>query len=174
MLSPPTMTELCGRFFAAIPQHTILAASDLPQPYQTLLAHTNHMTVTVEKFYSQLVDVHVLATVHDADSYSRKILLKTQDDGRIVQFGIVLIDLPALSETVRREIVAGDTPLGRVLIQNNVLTRVEPVDYLRVIADAEFAEWFSIPLGTVLYGRLGVIYAADARAVEVLEVLTPV
>ena len=172
MLNPPTMDELCRRFFAAVPRYE--RVETMPEPYGTLLMHTNHMTVTVENYFQQLVDVEVLATDLTGSDYTRKILLRTQGSRRVVQFGIVLIDLETLDDKVRREILAGDTPLGRVLIQNNVLTRVEPMEYVRVTADEGFAEWFAIDAGTELYGRLGVIHAGERRAVEVLEVLAPI
>src|SRR5204863_10129261 len=39
---------------------TLLHASALPEPYRGLLAHTEHMTVTMEAFYGAPVAVRVL------------------------------------------------------------------------------------------------------------------
>jgi chorismate-pyruvate lyase len=146
---------------------------DMPEPYRGLLVHTNHMTVTVEDFFQSKVDVQVLASKHDGDHYFRRILLR-MPEGPAVQFGAVVIDLTTLPNAVRSRILAEDTPLGRVLIENNVLTRVEPLQYLTMTADAEFAVLFGCGIGTKLYGRLGMIFAGEKPAIEVLEMLAPV
>jgi hypothetical protein len=70
--------------------------------------------------------------------------------------------------------VEGKTPLGRVLIQHNMLRRIEPVAFLRVTLSSGMAEWFDVAEGATTYGRLGVIFTGDRPAVEVLEILAPV
>jgi hypothetical protein len=132
------------------------------------------MTVTVEEFYGGPVDVNVLACRRDGDEYARKILLTFRGTGRVVQFGLVRINLGVCTEPVRNAIVAGKTPLGRVLIENNMLRRIEPVAYLRVTLTPAMADWFGVAPGTETFGRLGVIYTGDRPAVEVLEILTPI
>ena len=66
------------------------------------------------------------------NEYARKILLTAQSTGRVVQFGLVRINLGACTEPVRNEIVEEKTPLGRMLIRHNMLRRIEPLAYLRV------------------------------------------
>jgi len=132
------------------------------------------MTVTVEEFYRSPVDVQVLDCRRNGNEYARKILLKTRDTGNVVQFGLVRINLGVCPPAVRDEIVEGKTPLGRVLIQHDMLRRIEPVAFLRVKLSEEMAGWFGVQAGTMSYGRLGVIYTGDRPAVEVLEILAPV
>lgn len=124
------MTELesiTAPFFplAHLGEFEVVGASQLPEDYQVLLAHDDHMTVTVEAFFNSLVDVRVLDVRHDGDFYRRISLLVCQSTGQVVQFGCVCIDLRALSDVVRREIESRRTPLGRVLIRHNVMRRVE-------------------------------------------------
>lgn len=151
----------------------IVPADEVPAPYQGLLVHEHHMTVTVEGFYRDFVDVKILARRHDNDAYSRKILLALQKTGRIVQFGIVRIHLGYCSEAVRAEIVAGQTPLGRVLIQHDVLRRIEPTAFLRVIPGAAMMQWFGLAEARPTYGRLAIIHCNEQPAVELLEILAP-
>jgi len=151
-----------------------VAAADVPDPYRGLLVHTDHMTVTVEAFYGGPVDVRVLARTRRGDEYARKILLSLHAGGRVVQFGLVRIDLGVCPPPVRAAIVEGRTPLGRVLIEHDMLRRIEPTAYLRVRPGPAMAGWFGCPVGTTTYGRLGVIYTGDRPAVEVLEILAPV
>jgi chorismate-pyruvate lyase len=176
LTTTPTLEHLYNLFpdSADRPQAIIVSPGEVPQPYHRLLVHTHHMTVTVEEYYRSPVDVQVLACRRSGNEYSRKILLKTRSTGRVVQFGLVRIDLGVCPEPVRREILEGRTPLGRVLIQHDMLRRIEPVGYLRVSLAAEMARWFGVAPGATSYGRLGVIYTGDRPAVEVLEILTPV
>jgi chorismate-pyruvate lyase len=157
------------------PDAVEVPAVELPEPYRRLLAHTHHMTVTVEQFYRSPVDVKVLACRRSGNEYSRKILLTLANEShRVVQFGLVRINLGVCPEPVRAAIVEGKTPLGRVLIQNDMLRRIEPLAFLRVSLSAAMADWFGVPAGTEAYGRVGVIYTGDRPAVEVLEILAPI
>ena len=144
---------------------------ELPQPYRGLLAHSHHMTVTVEEFYGDPVTVRVLDSRQYRDEYARMILLAIPN-GTVVQFGIVRVNLLALSADVRAEIVAGRTPLGRVLISHGVLRRIRPTSFVRATSNAFLAKHLGD--APAYYGRVGVIFAGDLPAVEVLEILAPV
>ena len=172
----PTIEGLYAHFAdqADFPEFENVAANEIPEPYRWLLVHTHHMTVTVERFYSDAVNVQVLDSVQNDTSYARKILLTLKESRKVVQFGIVQIDLALLSPLVREEIVAGKTPLGRVLIQHNVFRVVQPVRYFRAVLGAEMAKWFNTTAGTETYGRLGVIYTDGQPAIHVAEILAPI
>lgn len=176
LTTDPTFDHLYA-FFPNSPDRSRaveISAGEVPDPYHDLLVHTHHMTVTVEQFYKSPVDVSVLISQRVGNEYARKILLRTQADGKVVQFGLVRINLAVCPDAVRQEIVEGKTPLGRVLIRHDMLRRIEPVAYLRVTLAPAMAEWFGVAAGTTTYGRLGVIYTGDRPAVEVLEILAPI
>jgi len=156
------------------PEHELLSPDALPEPYRGLLVHNHHMTVTVEEFFGGLVDVKVLERRHDGDTYARKILLALRSDGRIVQSGIVRIRLGYCSEAVRAAILDEKTPLGRILIEHDVLRRIEPTAFFRVRPGPYLRLWFgrSEPFDT--YGRLGIIYCDEKPAIQLLEVLAPI
>src|SRR5437764_9172190 len=116
------------------------------------------MTVTVEEHHGDLVNVRVLARRRDEDAYARKILLALQKSGRVVQFGIMRIQFRHCSRAVKDEIVSEATPLGRILIRHNVLRRIEPTAYLRVIPGPGMAKWFGLDRPRPTYGRLAYIH----------------
>jgi chorismate-pyruvate lyase len=145
----------------------------VPSIYRALLDHTNHMTVTVESHHGQLVDVQVLQSNFDGDHYRREILLRTQGPKTVVQYGIVRLNTKFLSEKPRNEILAQRKPLGRVLIEHNVLREIELFDLLRVECGPRLAEWFEVPQGTVTYGRTALLYCDDEPAIELLEIVRP-
>ena len=172
----PDLSELLALFptpgpppFDAAP----VPADAVPPPYRGLLVHDYHMTVTVEAYHGDLVDVRVLARRQDGDSYAREILLTRRGDGRVVQFGIVRIHLQYCSPAVRAEILAGRTPLGRILIKHEVLRRIEPTAYLRVVPGPNMMTWFGLAEPRPTYGRLAYIHCDGRPAVELLEIVTP-
>lgn len=155
------------------PEYETIRGDDMPEPYRGLLVHDQHMTVTVEAFHGGPVDVRILARRQDGDVYARKILLVHQATGKVVQFGIVRIDLSMTSDPVRDAIVAGDTPVGRILIDNDVLRRIEPVAYLKITPRPLQMARFGMAAPAPLYGRLAIIHCDGQPAVELLEVVAP-
>jgi len=155
------------------PSYEVIRPEAMPQPYRGLLVHEHHMTVTVEAHHGGLVDVRILARRQDGDLYARKIVLVHRATGKIVQFGIVRIDLSLTSPEVSEAIVAGDTPVGRVLIQHDVLRRIEPLTYVRLRGGPRQMAWFGQREPATLYGRLAIIHCDGQPAVELLEVVAP-
>jgi chorismate-pyruvate lyase len=156
-----------------LPEYELVPPDAVPPPYDRLLVHEHHMTVTVEEYHGDLVDVVILDRRQDGDSYARKILLKLQKSGTIVQFGIVRIRLDLCSPEVRARIVEGQTPLGRILIEHNVLRRIEPTAFLRVVPGPALTSWFGLARPTPTYGRLALIHCDGQPAVELLEIVAP-
>lgn len=150
-----------------------VSASEVPPPFQSLLVHPNHMTVTVERFFRDRVEVLVRDVNRSNGAYARDIRLALSASGRIVQLGVVMIDLSVLSPPVRDAILAERTPLGRVLIQHEVLTVIEPVQFLKVSPGPDLCREFECHYPATTYGRIGVISADGHPAVEVLEIMTP-
>jgi len=153
--------------------YEVLPAAQMPAPYQKLLVHPHHMTVTIEEHHGSPVDVRVLDDRLEGDVYVRKILLVLQSTGKIVQFGLVRIRLDFVSPEVRAEIVSRTTPLGRILIQHNVLRTITPISFLRVLPGPAMMAWFDLQTMTPTYGRVAVITCDDQPAIEVLEIVSP-
>ena len=100
----PDLDTLIALFYdrpEALGQFDEVDSHDLERDYRMLLAHDSHMTVTVERFHNDKVDVQVLQTRLDGDHYSRKILLTRQGDGKVVQFGIMRLDFGCVNPAVR-------------------------------------------------------------------------
>lgn len=166
-MTRPSLGELLALFPAeGKPVCVEVPAEAVPEPYRGLLVHEHHMTVTVEAYHGGLVDVRVLESRLDGELYSRRILLELQSSGKVVQYGLVRLDLSRVVPEVRARILEQKTPLGRVLIEHDVLRRVEPTAYLRFTSTPWFGE-------VATYGRLAIIHFDGEPAVEVLEVVAP-
>ncbi len=173
----PDLNELIGLFYpsvAALGVFAAAASSVVPDEYRRLLDHNNHMTVTVEAFHRCPVDVRVIDRRVTPTHYARKILLSRQSDGAIVQFGIMRVNLALLKDAVRERILAEDTPLGRILIENDVLRSVRLRSLWQVVPGEELQAYFALPGPLCTYGRTAVIELNEAPAVEVLEIVTPI
>ncbi|TWT39564.1 hypothetical protein [Blastopirellula retiformator] len=172
----PDLDELVRLFYdnpSELADFVEVSAAETPEPFKELLAHDHHMTVTVERFHQSPVDVEVLKTDTDGQAYSRKILLSKQTDGKVVQFGIVRLHCTHLGEVVEREIKSEKIPVGRVLINHNVLRQVQLTSLWRVTPGEELCELLSLTPGEVIYGRTALIFCDGEPAVELLEIVTP-
>ena len=149
-------------------------AGDVPSVYRRLLDHNHHMTVAVEEFHGTSVDVRVMDVITSPASYSRKILLTRHSDEQVVQFGIVRLKLSVLEPSVQEQIKGQQTPLGRILIDNNVMRQVALHQLLRVQCGPDLATILNASDGTTTYGRTALIYCNGEPAVELLEIVAPV
>lgn len=136
-----------------------------------LLAHDHHMTVTLEQHHGCSVDVHVIESKTDGDRYSRKITLSRQSDNAVVMFGLVRMNRTVFEDDVRDEIESQRTPLGRVLIENDVLRSVRLLQLYRIESSEDLADSLGIEVGTVCFGRTAMISCDGAEAIELLEIV---
>jgi hypothetical protein len=146
---------------------------EMPQPARQLLVHQKHMTKVLTGFYGRPMDLHVLDRHYDGgDLYHRKIMLTVQETDRIVEYGVVRLDFRCMSPVVKRAILEEHAPLGSILINHNVLRRVQPRWYLELPHGGGLLKWFGCPTAGPLYGRIGTIYCDGEPAIELLEVVT--
>jgi chorismate-pyruvate lyase len=150
---------------------TEIAAEQIPQPQHDLLAHQQHMTVTVQQHHGCDVDLRVLASRVDQSFYARQILLTRQSDNAVVQYGIMRLDLSILDASVRAEIESQGEPLGRILIAHDVMRVVKLLSLYRIIAGPELARHFTIPPGQPCFGRTAQIFCNGSLGVELLEIV---
>jgi chorismate-pyruvate lyase len=172
----PALDHLAGLFYsdmADLGHFEEVLVEQMPEPYRGLLAHHEHMTVSVERHHGSKVDVEVLASRREGDYYSRKILLHRQSDQKVVLFGIPRLNLRLVGDDVRDEILGEKIPLGRVLIQHNVLREVQLASLYRVIPGPDLMRLLRLPEANVTYGRTAFIYVDGYVAIELVEVVAP-
>lgn len=155
----------------------------VPEPARSLLDHCSHMTVAMERFHGGDVRLRVVrandpsAASPNNDWYAREILLETES-GRIVQHGIVRIDLTHLAATTAAAIRAARRPLGRILIEAGMLREVHGVKLLHLVPGPHLRELLAGgACGSAavdsLYGRVATIELDGQPAVELLEIVVP-
>ncbi len=152
----------------------VVSSTAVPAPYDRLLVHDGHMTVTLERHHASSLALHIIERRRVADEYSRSLTLCAGADAKVVLAGIMRICLATCEAAVREAIVGGVTPLGRILIENEVLRRIEPHAYLHVELTPRLRELFRVGEGhSVTYGRVARIICAGKPVVELLEIVAP-
>lgn len=150
-----------------------VAREATPEPYHRMLVHEHHMTVTMEAWHQSAVEVRVLQSAYVDDVYCRRILLLKEGTDQVVQFGIVRFNFRFVTEAVRHEIESEKTPLGRVLIQHNVLRHIDLGAILRFSAGPGLCAHLPMKEHDVTYGRMATIFCNGMPAVDLLEISAP-
>ena len=150
-----------------------VARESTPEPYRRMLVHEHHMTVTMESYHKTSVDVEVVDSRYEADLYCRKILLNKQGTNDPVQFGIVKFNFEFVTDSVREQIESESIPLGRVLIQHNVLRHIDLGAIVKFEAGPGLSRYLHMDVGQETYGRMATIFCNGAPAVDLLEISAP-
>lgn len=172
----PDLQTLTGLFYSSrdvLGHFSEASVEAVPQPYRRLLAHNDHMTVTVEDYHRCPVDVRVLRRHATESHYAREILLARQSDAVVVQYGIMRVDFAYLPAEVQDRIRGEQTPLGRILIEHDVHRRVQLFSLRRVELGPELSHHFHRSSGTITYGRTALIECNGEPAIELLEIVSP-
>jgi chorismate-pyruvate lyase len=172
--STPELDVLAGLFYPSIGelgQFQEVGHNDLPAACRSLLANDRHMTVNLEGHHGCPIEVVVLESRVSETHYWRKIVLKRREDGAAVLFGIVRLARALFSEEILSKIENEQTPLGRVLIDANVMRNVRLLSLWRIIPKAELCSIFGLSSARPCYGRTALIYCDNALAIELLEVI---
>ncbi len=150
-----------------------IAPEHLPEPARTLLDHTRHMTVAMERFHGGPVGLRVVQRTDGLDGpYAREILLH-RADGRVVQHGIVRIDLGRLPPDVAAAIRTEAAPLGRILLDAGLLCDVHDVQLLSIVTGPWLARLLQAPPGAKTFGRVALIGLDGQPVIELLEIVAP-
>jgi hypothetical protein len=146
------------------------APEQVPEAARQLLDHRSHMTVAMERRHGP-VRLRVVDRGEDPSGrYAREILL-LRADGRVVQHGVVRIDLRLLAAETAAAIRAEAIPLGRILIDAGLLRDVHDVALLEIEPGPHLRRLFGTAAPT--HGRVATIDLDGVPAVELLEIVAP-
>ena len=105
--------------------------------------------------------------------YAREILLSRQTDQQVVQYGIVRLHFDYLSDQVQNEIVSQQVPLGRVLIEHDVMRQVKLLSLYEINPGPALVTALGIEPENCCFGRTAMIFCDDQPAIELLEIVSP-
>ena len=144
---------------------------ELPAAFRRLLVHNDHMTTTLRAYHGAPVALEVREAHLEDEAYRRRIVLRLAETGRIVEVGFVRIRLGYASSPVRDRILERKTPLGDILIQADVLRRIEPRWFFEIDRRSPLLSDFDDETLDSACGRLGTIFCENQPAIELLEIV---
>ena len=151
---------------------TWIPATEVPQPYQTLLVHDHDMTSELAAFHGDSISLTVLRSQLDDPIYLREVTLHAATSGTTVEYGLIEILLDSFPPELRPRILAGDTPLGAILTTSGLPFRSQPQGYFTVpaqVLDSIFPHFSS---GKILFGRYNYLIGENAHIfARILEIL---
>jgi hypothetical protein len=176
---PPGWAGLLERFYGklglTLPVIVDLPGSDMPQPYRDLLVHSSDMTPTLETYYRQPMRLSVLTREQHEFSYLREVVLKTADDSRPVEYGVIRICLNHLPPPASLRVLEEQRPLGNILQGEGIPHLSWPQSFFGVRSDSHLSHVLYLSQPGILYGRRNVLLDGSRRLLaEVIEILAPV
>jgi chorismate-pyruvate lyase len=173
--SAPELEALAKVYYDSasdLAQFRQLREDDLPPDYRMLLAHHQHMTVTLEAHNGCPVQVDVIQSNATDRHYTRKVVLRRFTDQAVVLFGIVRITRSLLDPEILKEIESESTPLGTILIRKSVYRDVRLLSLWEIHPGEELKEIFGLERSQPLYGRTALMYCDGVPVIELLEIVT--
>lgn len=170
---------LLERFYSklglTLPLINDLVGAEMPQPYRDLLVHSSDMTPTLEAFYRQPMRLSVLTREQHDVSYLREVVLKSADDARPVEYGVIRISLNHLPPPASLRVLEEQRPLGNILQSEGIPHLSWPQSFFSVHSDSHLSHVLYLAQPAVLYGRRNVLLDGSRRLLaEVIEILAPV
>ncbi len=158
-----------------LPEIASIPGEIVPEPYKSLLVHTNDMTPTLESFYRHPVHLEVLRSQQRDDLYFREVVLHLDGSDAPVEFGAIKINLALFPAAARREILEEKTPLGHILRHHQIAHTCRPRAFLRVTPDDLIGPALKLSGGGPLFGRRNSLADPSHRSLaEVVEILSPI
>jgi len=169
------LKEFYTRAKLPLPRVEAISGDAVPEPYKSLLVHSNDMTPTLEAFHKADIHLEILSRERRGDFYFREVVLRLNDSEQAVEFGAIKIYVARFPEEAQDLILQEHVPLGRVLKECGVRHRTEAKAFLRVESDALIGQAFDLDKPTELYGRKAVISDVQGRPLsEIVEILPPI
>jgi chorismate-pyruvate lyase len=147
-------------------------ATELPQPYQRLLAHAADMTSTLERHVGRRLRLCVLQMQQREGKLFRHVILVDEGEQAPREYGAICIHVDALAEPARRDVLSADRPLGAILRDHGVAYSCQPTGFFQIECTPTIRDVFGIKGAAQLYGRHAELSRPDGVPIaEVVEIL---
>ena len=155
----------------ACPHAAAIEPETIPHPYRGLLAHRSDMTYVLERHYGGSITVRALSTALRGDWYQRRVLLVQEYSGRPVEMGAIRIRLDGFSQKVRKTILAGKVPLGRIMRDAGLDYHSRARAFFRIVPNSDMMGVFWMREPRPLYGRRTEVVLDGEKFGDIVEVL---
>lgn len=149
-------------------------ASEVPEPYKSLLVHEGDMTSRLERYHESEQRVKAIRSSKSGKKYFREVILESIESSKVTEYGAIEIQLGSLPGEVIEKIVEAKQPLGGILNQSRIPYSSSPRGFIRVVPDGPIVEAFSEVEADHLYGRSNQITGFNNEVIaHIVEILPP-
>jgi chorismate-pyruvate lyase len=120
------LDEFYAQANRGLPAVELVSGEDVPEPYKSLLLHSNDMTPALEKYHGETLHLKILNRQQRDDAYFREVVLATDETGNPVEDGAIKINLLLFPPNARLQILQERLPLGHILAELKILHRSRP------------------------------------------------
>jgi chorismate-pyruvate lyase len=158
-----------------LPKLEVIDGAQVPEPFKSLLVHTNDMTPTLQSHYGKTIHLIVLRRQQRDDFYFREVVLVLDGAEQRVEFGAIKINLALFPPGARRQILEERLPLGQILQDHNITHFSKPKAFLRLKSDDFIGKALALDGAHELYGRRNTLTDSVQRSLaEIVEILPPI
>jgi chorismate-pyruvate lyase len=160
---------------AELPRFEVIQSEALPEPHRALLAHRSDMTTRLEAYHNEEISLCVRHEIKSDDTYDREVVLLTKRSKRPVEYGAIEISLAILPDEIQTGILAGNRPLGGILVDCGVVFESQPKVFFAVSPCPMITEALQLDADARLYGRVNrLAFRQSGKAfAHVVEILPP-
>jgi len=166
------LSEFYARTSLALPVISRIQPGAMPEPYRSLLVHSNDMTPTLERHHASGIYIRALSTERRGTDYFREVVLHRASDDSAVEFGANCIHLDRFTPEARWMILQEKVPLGQILREHSIQHVTQALDFFRVEPDETICQALCLSAPVSLYGRRALLSDAQNQPLsQVVEVL---
>jgi chorismate-pyruvate lyase len=168
------MDDFYARAGMRLPKVDAVQAAELPEPYRSLLAHSQDMTSTLMAFHGRSIHLDLLRREVRGELYMREVALLLDGTDEAVEFGAIQIQLGRLPAAARRLILDQHLPLGQILKDSQVEFLSRPKAFFKVESDDFINRALRLEGVRHLYGRRNTLTNPRHEVLaEIVEILPP-
>jgi hypothetical protein len=155
------------------PEFEEVSEIDIPEPYRSLLCHTNDMTPTLEKYLDEAAHLSLIGRQSGKGYFFRHIALVDKNNNPM-ELGAIKIYISKFPPQAQLLINESFVPLGTIYEMFSIQHRNRPQSYYRVKSDRRINKIFRLNETSILFCRINQQVNADNEVLALaLEILPP-
>jgi len=112
----------------------IINKKDLDKTHNYLLNHRTSMTLKLEEFYKEKLNLKVLKSKKEGNIFKREIIL-ISNENIPREFAIIKFYLNNLDKTLLGEVISNKIPFGKILTQNKIQFKINIIEFFKISLD---------------------------------------
>jgi len=141
-----------------------IAKSSVSFPGKALLKHKGYITLKLEKIYKQEMRIKIIRSDFSQGFYQREIVMSGAKDAIPRELAHIKVLMENLNAKIRKEVLEGKKPFGKILSENKVLSKKEIKCFFKVYKN-DYILKYARNKRSVFYGRSSFIFLANSKKI---------